>query len=99
MDDRRRHGSSNSWLVIDAQLTNIPDEIDQAIRERAAAEHQSPEQTILEALARGLGLSEPSQKKRDLSGIAGACTIDDRTRAAFEEQRASIPNCGSKPHK
>ena len=72
-------------------LENIPDEIDRAIRERAAVEHKSPEQAILDALARGLGISTQPQKRRDLSGIAGARTIDDEARAAFEEQRRIDP--------
>lgn len=72
-------------------LDNVPEELDSALRALAAAEHKSPEQTILDALARGLGLSEPAQKRRDLSGIAGARTIDERTRAAFEEQRRIDP--------
>jgi len=72
-------------------ISNIPPELEAMIRAKAAAEHQSPEQAILDALARGMGLGEPSQKKRDLSGIAGARTIDDRTRAAFEEQRRIDP--------
>lgn len=72
-------------------LENIPDEIDRAIRERAAAEHKSPEEAILDALAKGLGVSTPAQKRRDLSGIAGARTIDENARAAFREQRQIDP--------
>ena len=72
-------------------LENVPEELDRVLRAVAAAEHKSPEQAILDALARGLGLGEPAQKKRDLSGIAGARTIDDATRAAFAEQRRIDP--------
>jgi plasmid stability protein len=70
---------------------NIPDDIDRALRARAAAEHKSPEQAILDELEKGLGLDASQQKRRDLSGIAGMRTIDDEARAAFEEQRQIDP--------
>jgi hypothetical protein len=72
-------------------ISNIPPEVEAIIRARAASEHKSPEQTILDAIARGLGIGEPPQKKRDLSDIAGACTIDDVARAAFAHQRQIDP--------
>lgn len=37
-------------------LTNVPATIERALRERAAAEHKTAEQTILDALARDLGV-------------------------------------------
>jgi plasmid stability protein len=72
-------------------LENIPEEIDRAIQARATAEHKSPEQAILDALARDLGFSAPTEKRRDLSDIAGQCTIDDEARAVFDEQRQIDP--------
>jgi hypothetical protein len=72
-------------------IDNVPEDLDRALRAAAEAEHKSPEQTILDALARGLGLSEPAQKKRDLSGIAGARTIDEAARAEFAWQRQIDP--------
>jgi hypothetical protein len=71
-------------------LKNVSDELDRAIQARAAAEHKSPEQAILDELEKGFGITTP-QKRRDLSGIAGARTIDEKTRAAFEQQRQIDP--------
>jgi hypothetical protein len=69
------------------KLENIPEVLDRAIRARAAAERKTPEQAILDELKKGFGIAAPPQKRRDLTGIAGARTIDDDTRAAFEQQR------------
>jgi hypothetical protein len=69
----------------------IPDELERALRERAAAEHKSLASTIVELLSRSLGIqraapSEPT-KIRDLSDIAGSGGIDDEMEAVFDEQR------------
>ena len=72
-------------------LENVPDELDRALRARAAAERKTPEQAILDALARDLGVDSVSEKKRDLSDIAGKCSIDDETRAVFQELRRIDP--------
>jgi len=68
-------------------LNNVPDEIDRALRARAASEHKSPEQAILDALARDLGVSTSPEKKRDLSAIAGTWEEDPEFDAALEDQR------------
>jgi plasmid stability protein len=68
-------------------IHNVPDEIERAIRARAAAEHKSPEQAILDALARDLGVNTSSGKKRDLSDIAGTWAEDPEFDAALEDQR------------
>jgi plasmid stability protein len=74
-------------------LENVPEELDQALRQRAAAEHKSLEAAILDALARGLGVeSQKPVKRRDLSGIAGRGLIDAEMKAVFEEQRRIDPD-------
>ncbi len=72
-------------------LENVPDEIDRALRARAEAEHKSPEQAILDALARDLGVSPQKRTKRSLSGIAGLRLITEEMKAAFDEQRRIDP--------
>ncbi len=72
-------------------LDNISEELHRAIQARAAAEQKTPEQAILDELKRSFGLVAPPQKIRDLSDVAGACTIDEQARAAFEEQRQIDP--------
>lgn len=67
-------------------INNVPDEIDRALHARAEAEHKSPEQAILDALARDLGVNS-SQKKRDMSDIAGTWVEDPEFDAALEDQR------------
>ncbi|MEX2168512.1 MAG: hypothetical protein WD851_04330 [Pirellulales bacterium] len=68
-------------------LNNVPDEIDRAVRARAAAEHKSPEQAILDALAKELGIAALPQKRRDLSDIAGTWVEDPEFDAALADQR------------
>lgn len=68
-------------------INNVPDEIDRALRARAEAEHKSPEQAILDALARDLGVNSSPQKKRDMSDIAGTWVEDPEFDAALEDQR------------
>ena len=45
-------------------LDNIPDNVDRALRERAAAEHRSPESIIVDLVASGLNAkSQPADSK------------------------------------
>ena len=68
-------------------LRNVPDVIDRALCARAAAEHTSMEQAILDALARDLGVEAPLQKRRDLSGVSGTWEDDPEFDAALADQR------------
>ena len=72
-------------------LENVPEAIDRALRERAATEHKSPEQVIIDALAHDLGVGPSCTKRRALSDIAGSWEIDPETDAALEEQRHVSP--------
>lgn len=72
-------------------IRNVDDEIDAAIRERAAQERKSLNNMVLELLRRALGIGPKENVQRDLSDVAGVCSIDERTRAAFEEQRQIDP--------
>ena len=68
-------------------VRNVPDELDQVLRERAAAERKSINRALLDALARGLGIEASATKKRDLSDVAGQGLITPEMEAVFEEQR------------
>lgn len=76
-------------------LDNIPDNLDRALRERAAAEHRSLNATIIDLLARGVGVeASPSSgpvKSRDLSDIAGTWEEDAEFDAILEEQNRIDP--------
>ena len=67
-------------------VRNVPDVIDEAIRERASADKQSLNRVLIDALARGLGLARPISKQRDLSDVAGSWVEDAGTEAALEDQ-------------
>ena len=58
------------------RLQNIPPQLHQALCALAQTEGKTVPQVAVEALAVGLGLNASSQKKRDLSDIAGTW-IDD----------------------
>lgn len=68
-------------------FTNVPEEIDRALRARAAAEHKSLEQAILDALAKDLGVNAPQLRPRDFSDLAGTWQDDPEFNAAMEDQR------------
>ncbi len=63
-------------------LNNIPEQLDRALRERAAAEHKSPEAIIVELVSSGLravlpqgpgnGTAENISGRRDDSGFEAA---------------------------
>lgn len=72
-------------------ITDIPDEIDQALRQRADAEQKSLDRVLLDALRAYLSHDNESAKKRDLSGIAGKCLMDEATLQALEDQRKIDP--------
>jgi hypothetical protein len=52
-------------------LRGIPPALDEALRERVAAEGKSLNEVAVEALAEGLGLGAQEIKRRDLSDVAG----------------------------
>ena len=73
-------------------IDHLPDEIERALRERAATEQKSLDAAVIDALARGLGVaSEKPTKKRDLSEIAGTWVTDPETEGALKEQNQIDP--------
>ena len=68
-------------------IRNIPDEIDRAARERAEREGLSLNQVLVRALRSAFGVEVEPTVKRDLSDVAGQCSIDDESRAFFDQQR------------
>lgn len=67
-------------------LRNIPEALDQAIRSRAKAEGKSLNEVALNALARGLGVTEEAVKYRNLADIAGTWVEDEAFEAALADQ-------------
>jgi len=66
-------------------LRRIPPALDSALRRRARAERKSINTVALEALVRGAGLEEGSERHRDVADIAGTWVED----AAFDEAVAA----------
>lgn len=66
------------------KLENVPEELDRARRARAAAEHKSLEQTILDAVARELGVG--GRTRTDQSDIG----LEEK-----QEQKAAVEDSGS----
>ncbi len=67
-------------------LRNIPNRIDQALRERARAESKSLNQVVIEALARALGITGEEVRHRDLRDLAGTWQEDPEFEEAIADQ-------------
>jgi ABC-type transporter Mla maintaining outer membrane lipid asymmetry ATPase subunit MlaF len=67
-------------------LRKIPKQLDAEVRRRAHEERKSMNRTLLEALARGVGLQGEAQRQRDLSDIAGTWKKDVAFDRAIAEQ-------------
>lgn len=63
-------------------IRGIPPALDAALRERARTAGKSLNETILEALMEGAGLTGVRRKRRDLSDIAGTWQPDEEFEAA-----------------
>lgn len=68
-------------------LRNIPPQVDEALRLRAREEGRSLNEVAVEALARGVGVTEHEVRRRDLSQFAGTWHDDPEWDARLEEQR------------
>ncbi len=66
-------------------IRNVPNTLDEALREAARARGKSLNDVALEALARGAGVTGEARRQRDLSDIAGTWRKD----AAFDRARAA----------
>jgi hypothetical protein len=68
-------------------LDNIPDYLDRALRERAAAEHKSPESIIVDLVASGLNAPSQSARSTEMrSNHVSHWREDHEFEAALREQ-------------
>lgn len=73
-------------------IENLPEEVDRALRARAAAENRSIDSVISDAIQRGLKLEPvPVTKKRDLSPIFDGTPLEPAVLEALEAQRTIEP--------
>ena len=67
-------------------ISNLPVDVDAALRRRSSAEGKPLEEVAMDAMRAGLGLSTRPEKRRDLSDIAGTWVEDPEFDAAMAEQ-------------
>ncbi len=72
-------------------IRNVPTEIDEALREQAAAERKSLNQVLIDVVARGLGLAQKPKNLRDLSDIVDGPPLEPEVIQALEDQRRIDP--------
>lgn len=73
-------------------LRNIPEHLDQALRERARREGKSLNEVAVEALARAFGLDGNAAVQRNLDDLVGTWIEDPATDEALDAQRAIDPD-------
>ena len=78
---KRRTGNSTSQLTV----RGVPAHIDRALRGKAAAEHRSLNEVLVEALGRGAGV-EAAPVFTDLDHLAGKWEEDPAFDAALAAQ-------------
>ncbi len=67
-------------------IRRIPSDVDAALRRRAAVERRSLNEVAVEALARGLGVSDETVRYRDLGDTAGTWVEDPAFDEALRDQ-------------
>ncbi|WP_442482146.1 hypothetical protein [Aeoliella sp. SH292] len=72
-------------------IHDLGEKLDAAIMERAQVEHKTVDVVLKEAIERGLQTTPSLQPRRDLSDVAGQCTIDADSLAIFQDQRRIDP--------
>lgn len=71
-------------------LRDIPPELDQALRARAAEEKESLNTVLRETLLRGSGLGSQPLCNHEFDDLAGKWVRDEACESALEEMRATI---------
>jgi Zn/Cd-binding protein ZinT len=68
-------------------IRNVPDYLDNVLRDAAREQHKSLNEVMVEALARGAGVAERRVRQRDLSDIVGTWQEDPVFDSAVADQR------------
>jgi len=58
-------------------IRNLPESVEQAIRDRARERNQSLNRTVTQLLEKALGIKPETGRKRDLSDLRGNWTADE----------------------
>jgi plasmid stability protein len=67
-------------------IRNVPDTLDEALRRAARERGKSLNEVAIEALARGVGITQDRRRQRDLSGMAGTWREDPAFDSALADQ-------------
>jgi plasmid stability protein len=82
----------NAFMTkIQYTIRGISERLDAKIRERAAAEGRSINETVLEALKAGLGVSDRMVRYDDLDDLAGTWVNDPEFDRAIDEMHRVDP--------
>ncbi len=73
-------------------LRNIPTHLDRALREVAAKQLKSLNRVAIEALERGVGLTQEAIKYRDLGDFSGSWLEESEVDEALADQRRIDPD-------
>jgi hypothetical protein len=73
-------------------LRNISKQLDRAVRQRAKSEGKSVNQTLLEAVQRGLGLNGEPRTYHDLDWFFGGKSMDEETLRVIAEADVVHPD-------
>jgi len=68
-------------------ISNIPEDLESALRQKAHVEGKTVGEVALEALRKGVGAAEPPARRRDLHDIVGSWAADPDTDKALADQR------------
>ncbi len=72
-------------------ISDIPEDIEQALRQKAANEGRSMSEVSIEALRKGVAAASAPARRRDLQDIVGSWVADPETDRALAEQRVIDP--------
>lgn len=72
-------------------ISDIPEDLEKALRQKAANEGRTLSEVSLEALRRGVAAGEGTEKRRDLRDIVGSWAADPETDQALADQRGVDP--------
>ena len=73
-------------------IRGIPAALDLALRERARQTHKTLDETAIEVLAEGVGMTGFDRIRRDLSDVAGTWKREPAVEAALAEQDRIDPD-------
>lgn len=73
-------------------IRNVPDPLDKALRERAEQEGASLNETVIDAIRRGLGVAESEPRYDDLDDLAGTWQSDPEFDSAIKDHDKVDPD-------